>query len=163
MGRRRQGTAGDFVDLVALLPWWAGVALAYISYLVLHRLAAPPVLTGGALPADLMSRTMISGLATAGQFVVPLLCCAAAAISAIRRKKRRDLVGQATGSAAMSAVSDMSWQEFELLVGEAFRLQGFTVAERGGGGADGGVDLVLRRGGEKFLVQCKHWRSTRSV
>lgn len=32
-----------------------------------------------------------------------------------------------------------------------------------GGGADGGVDLVLTRtgknGGEKFLVQCKRWRA----
>ena len=32
------------------------------------------------------------------------------------------------------------------------------MAECGGGGADGGVDLILRRGGEKLLVQCKHWR-----
>lgn len=29
----------------------------------------------------------------------------------------------------------------------------------GGGGADGGVDLVLTRGGEKHLVQCKQWRA----
>lgn len=28
----------------------------------------------------------------------------------------------------------MSWQEFELLVGEAFRLQGYEVTERGGRG-----------------------------
>lgn len=33
------------------------------------------------------------------------------------------------------------------------------MTETGGGGADGGVDLVLRRGGEKFLVQCKQWRA----
>jgi restriction system protein len=59
----------------------------------------------------------------------------------------------------MSAVAEMSWQDFELLIGEAFRLQGFTVVERGGAGPDGGIDLLLKRDGEKFLVQCKHWRS----
>jgi restriction system protein len=41
----------------------------------------------------------------------------------------------------------------------AFRLHGFRVAETGGGGADGGVDLVLTKGGEKFLVQCKQWKA----
>lgn len=55
----------------------------------------------------------------------------------------------------------MSWREFELLVGEAFRLQGYHVVESGGGGADGGVDLRLRRGNETFLVQCKQWRAVR--
>ena len=53
----------------------------------------------------------------------------------------------------------MSWREFEMLVGEAFRLQGFDVLETGGNGADGGVDLLLRKGNERFLVQCKQWKA----
>ena len=31
--------------------------------------------------------------------------------------------------------------------------------ETGGGAADGGVDLVLAKGTEKLLVQCKQWRA----
>jgi restriction system protein len=66
-------------------------------------------------------------------------------------------------SEASDALDGMSWREFEMLVGEGFRLQGYQVAETGGGGADGGVDLVLRKtgetSGEKFLVQCKQWRA----
>jgi len=46
-----------------------------------------------------------------------------------------------------------------MLIGEAFRPQGFTVTETGGGDADGGVDLVLAKNGEKFLVQCKQWKA----
>ena len=53
----------------------------------------------------------------------------------------------------------MNWRDFELLVGEAFRLRGYTVTETGGGGADGGIDLQLTRGGETFLVQCKQWKA----
>jgi restriction system protein len=53
----------------------------------------------------------------------------------------------------------MNWRDFELLVGEAFRLRGYSVEETGGGGADGGVDLRLRKGNEVFLVQCKQWRA----
>lgn len=41
----------------------------------------------------------------------------------------------------------------------AFRLRGYAATEIGGGGADGGVDLVLARGGEKFVVQCKQWKA----
>ncbi len=53
----------------------------------------------------------------------------------------------------------MSWREFELLVGEAFRLQGYRVTENGGGGPDGGIDLTMTKGSEKFLVQCKQWKA----
>jgi hypothetical protein len=52
----------------------------------------------------------------------------------------------------------MSWREFERLVGEAFRQRGYTVTGFGGSGPDGGVDLGLMKNGERFLVQCKHWR-----
>lgn len=42
----------------------------------------------------------------------------------------------------------------------ARRLAGVAVgAASGGDGPDGGVDLVLNRGAEKVLVQCKQWRA----
>jgi restriction system protein len=40
------------------------------------------------------------------------------------------------------SVRSRSWQEFERLVGEAFRRQGYVVAQTQAG-ADGGVDLIL--------------------
>lgn len=39
------------------------------------------------------------------------------------------------------------------------RAQGYRVSPTNSG-PDGGVDLVLRREGETFLVQCKRWRAT---
>ena len=62
-------------------------------------------------------------------------------------------------SQASDALDGVTWREFEWLVGEGFRLRGYRVVESGGGGPDGGVDLVLTQGGEKFLVQCKQWRA----
>lgn len=53
----------------------------------------------------------------------------------------------------------MDWQEFEGLVAETFRQQGYHVVERGGNGPDGGVDLELYQGSDKYLVQCKQWKS----
>jgi restriction system protein len=80
----------------------------------------------------------------------------AALISALRRYVVRQRF------AAQRSLDDMralTWQQFETIVGEAFRRQGYSVIETGQGGADGGVDLELTRAGERFLVQCKQYRA----
>lgn len=149
------------MDLVAKLPWWGCVALALVSYLVLHMLAVgpkPAVLQPGQLGA-FVQRSMLAALALPAQFIVPVLCLIAALGSFLKRKQRQALVGQVTQSKSADSLNDMSWREFELLVGEAFRLQGYQVSEQGGTQPDGGVDLVLRKGGETFLVQCKQWKA----
>jgi hypothetical protein len=51
-------------------------------------------------------------------------------------------------------------QEFEFLVGEVLRREGWTVRERGRqGGPDGNIDLEIRRGKEQRIVQAKRWES----
>lgn len=51
-------------------------------------------------------------------------------------------------------------QEFEWLVGELFRREGWQVKETGRqDGPDGNVDLELRRDGRRMIVQCKRWGS----
>lgn len=161
LARKKTSFAEDLMDLVSLLPWWVGVTLAVISYMLLHRLVVPPTVT--ALPpsqmGDVIARSMISAFAGLGQYVLPLICLAGAGVSAWRRRQRRTLISNTTQAKGADALNGMSWREFEILVGEAFRLQGFSVSETGGGGADGGVDLVLSKGTEKFLVQCKQWKA----
>ncbi len=104
-------------------------------------------------------QNFFKGLAGAGQYLAPLVCAFGAMASAWRRWERKRLVSDVRSRSAASALNEMSWQEFEMLVGEAFRSGGYSVIETGGGGADGGVDLVLRKDGEKYLVQCKQWRA----
>lgn len=54
----------------------------------------------------------------------------------------------------------MSWQEFERYAALVFERGGWQVTITGGGGADNGVDLILRRGPRvKVIVQCKHYKS----
>lgn len=148
------------MDLVALLPWWGGVVLALFSYLILHQFAAPPQapLQSGQM-ANFFGRSMIAAFAFPLQVIVPVLCLLGALVSFLRRRKRELLVTNVAQSRSADALSAMSWREFETLVGEAFRLQGYQVTEQGGSQADGGVDLVLRKGNEKFLVQCKQWKA----
>lgn len=54
---------------------------------------------------------------------------------------------------------DLDWQEFELLVGEVYRRQGYQVELCAGLGGDGGIDLILHKDGERIVVQCKKWNS----
>lgn len=136
------------MDLVAMLPWWAGVALAVLLYLALHRVASQEVLTTVKLGemGAMVTQTLWKTLATFGQYLLPLVCLAGAGVSAWRRQQRRKLITTVGENKAADALDDMSWREFEMLVGEAFRLQGYGVLETGGGGADGGVDLALSKG-----------------
>ena len=153
------------MDLIAMLPWWSGVVLALLSYVLLHGVASQPMMAAtqpGQMSA-VVTQGLWKGLASAGQYILPILCLAGAGVSAWRRQEHQRLVADMTKSKATDALDGMSWREFEMLVGEGFRLQGYQVGETGGGGADGGVDLVLAKpgtnGGEKFLVQCKQWRA----
>ncbi|MBS0454896.1 MAG: restriction endonuclease [Proteobacteria bacterium] len=159
--RRKTSPLEDFLELVAMMPWWAGVALALLAYVLLHRFAQP-VQLAGVKPADMATAAVRSAGATlAGfaQYIVPVLCLLGAGMSAWRRHTRRTLLTAVAHARGADALDGISWREFEVLVAEAFRLQGFQVTETGGGGADGGVDLVLAKGGEKFLVQCKQWKA----
>ena len=151
----------DMLDLVSMLPWWAGVVIAVIGYVVLHRMASP-VQIAAAQPGqvgNVITHTVISGLATAGQYIVPLVGLVGAVMSFFRRRQRTALVTEVAHAKSANVLDGISWREFEILVGEAYRLQGYQVTETGCGGADGGIDLALTRGNEKFLVQCKQWKA----
>lgn len=60
----------------------------------------------------------------------------------------------------LQALRQLSWQDFERMVGQVYSKHGWRVEETGLGGADGGVDLLLRSGAQKIIVQCKHYKTT---
>lgn len=136
------------------------MVLAILAYTVLHRYAiAPSVTPGPGQMGQFAIGHLAKSLATWGQYLVPLLLLAGAAASAIGRHKRKGLIADVQDESTGAALRAITWRDFELLVGEAFRMRGYTVEETGGGGADGGIDLRLKRGGETSLVQCKQWRA----
>ena len=59
---------------------------------------------------------------------------------------------------AMSAVRKMKWPNFELLIAEGFRVQGFTVSGFSSPGAPAGSDMIVEKGQKKFCVQCRDWQ-----
>lgn len=161
MSRRNQSLFEDLIDIATKLPWWIGVLLAVVAYVGLHQYAAveiPNIVTAQNMGASLVAR-LLQNLAMFGQYLLPVCFLIGALFSAMRRHKRHALHATVSGSPSRDVLEGMSWQDFEKLVGEGFRQRGFRVSEVGGGGADGGVDLVLHQGSDKYLVQCKQWKA----
>lgn len=161
MARRGRSLIEGLLELTSKLPWWAGVLLAIVAYAWLHSIAnsdTTAVAQAGKMGA-FVGQSVFTGLASVGQYLLPFVFLLGAALSAYGRFMRRALHAQVAASPDHGALNDMSWQQFEVVVGEAFRRKGYSVAKKGGGGADGGVDLVLTKQGETFLVQCKQWRA----
>jgi restriction system protein len=163
MARRKQSPVEDLIEITSKLPWWVGVVLAIVAYVWLHSVATSEV-TAVVQPGkmgDFISQNLYKTLASVGQYLLPFAFSVGAAMSAYGRYKRRALHEQVAASPNRGALNDMNWQQFEALVGEAFRHKGYAVTETGGGGADGGIDLALKKEGETFLVQCKQWKATK--
>jgi restriction system protein len=146
------------MDLLVSLPWWAGVAVGLVGFAVIRwGVGAWFAASGGQLGKAIGAQLGAGALGPLAWMFLGL-CCLAALFSKIRSRQRARLLDS---QQSIEAIRSMSWQAFERLVGEAYRRQGYAVTETGQGGADGGVDLLLRRDGRTTLVQCKHWRSQR--
>ena len=141
MGKKR--TARQGLDLVADLPWPWGVGFAIASWWALHMLAGS---------AALLSKA----IGTVFQWIVPPLLLVAALVSWLRARKAAALLNTTLDAELLRA---LSWRDFERLLFAAFEAHGFEVQDRGGYGADGGVDLVAKRDDQKYYVQCKHWKT----
>lgn len=130
-------------------------------YLVVMSIACYVGL-GMALPHALLNYPVLAPLARLGVAAAPL-----AAIVLLlplpgalwRAWRERHLVRKLRSIDALRA---MDWRQFEILMRRIFESQGYNAERTGGDGADGGVDIVLRRKGFAVLVQCKQWK-TRQV
>jgi restriction system protein len=147
MARRRE----SIVDILFVLPWWASVIAAAVVYVV----------CAFALPAYLASSPFTAGIGNATKTAAPyvaalfLLVGFGSFLRSYLIRQRFDAI------AGLEGIRDLSWRQFESIVGEAFRRRGYSVMENAVDGPDGGVDLVLRKNGEKFYVQCKRWKQSR--
>jgi restriction system protein len=159
---RRSSVFEDLMELSARLPWGVALGLAVFSYGGLHwiagrfALAAPPYAVGDLGAAYIHS--LIAALATLFQFILPLALVAGAIVSLVRRLRGAVLFDRAVAG-GRPAVDRLTWSDFERVIGEAFRRDGYAVQGNLEGGPDGGVDLVLQKGSMQYLVQCKHWRT----
>ncbi len=144
------------MDLMASLPWPVGIATGLVLYWVIrHGVGLYFDNTGGAVLGGLGEQLGKGALAPLA-WVAMLSCWAAASVSFFKSRQRRQRLDSRQ---ELDSIASIGWKQFEMLAGDAFRRPVYSVEETGLGGADGGIDLVIRKDGRKELVQCKQWRS----
>lgn len=159
MARRSESS---LIEDLMKAPWWISAILAVISYLGL-RFLVPSILQNS---AGLLSQ----GLAKASPSFAPFVSLVfvftgiiSVILSVITKKKEDENVGRKRElferQKNLPDISALKWREFEEVIGEAYKRQGYQVEQRGGNEPDGGIDLILRKKGEMVLVQCKHWEA----
>jgi restriction system protein len=152
MGRRRK----KGIEAVAALPWPVGIVLGIVAFVAIrYGVGWYFAASGSPITQEMGQQLLASGMYAPLAWMFLVICWLGALLSYLASRKRKRLLATQTGLDSLRA---MSWREFEMLVGEAFRRQGYAVEETGLGGADGGVDLILRKAGRTELVQCKQWR-----
>lgn len=140
--------------LATRLPWWCHLILAVLVWPLSALLVD---YFGSATPASTIRLVLAQELA---QFIplvatiLSLVFCSFSAISAFCFWRRGELFRSQT---SLQSIRNLSWQDFERYIGEIYRRKGYVIEEKGLGGADGGIDLIVRKNDAKFLVQCKTW------
>lgn len=134
MKKKRKQKELSMPEGLASMPWWTGAA--FCSVFLLISLVLPWYL---ALSCYFVA--FLAFLGTIGSIV------------------RQYMNGQLLDTQARRGRNfrNLNWREFERLCQEAFRRLGYLSIESDPG-PDGGWDIVLRKEGKKYLVQCKHWK-----
>ena len=152
MARRTQSG----LETVASMPWQIGIALGLIGYIAIRHGIGWYL---GSLNDPIWSRvgkSAAAGVYAPFAWMLLVGCWSAAVASFVGHLYRRKLLDGQTG---IDSLRQISWHQFEQLAGEAFRRQGYEIKETGLGGADGGIDLILRKDSRTTLVQCKQWQN----
>ena len=142
MGRKSQSTLEDLIEIASYMPWWAGLICAAISYVFFDFLSVNT--------DSKITETFFLVL----KYFFAVGFTGGAIVSAVKQWKRGEIFNKQTG---IDTIRNLTWYQFELLISEAFRRQGYSVRETEYG-PDGGVDLILNKNNKKLFVQCKHWK-----
>jgi hypothetical protein len=132
MARRRDD---GLLHLLTGLPWWVSVAISVIVYVALRWLAP-------AIEFDNLVFKNVAKVVPQTAWFFALIFLFVAAFSFFKSWQRRHLLDSRSD---LDSIRALSWSDFELLVGEAFRRQGYAVEKCGGWG----IGRVLYKGGQK--------------
>lgn len=137
-------------DFFMSTPWWTCPLLAGVVYVILAFI----------MPSLLSTQPKLEYVSQVPRIFAPWAVVLIVLTGLTAWARRLSGSWLLDGQRGVDTVSNLTWSEFEQLTAAAFRRQGYRVMENCGGGADGGIDLVLVRGDERVLVQCKHWRTS---
>ena len=109
--RRKTSPFEDLISLAALLPWWASLLIALVSWFFLHGVATstPPAMTHANQFSEAMTGTVLRSFAMVGQYLIPLALVFGAIGSIAGRAKRKKLIKDV--AAGHSAGQNRRWHQ----------------------------------------------------
>jgi restriction system protein len=135
-------------EILLKLPWWVSALLGLLAFAGIRW--GLPALAGN----DNSRQLLVKGIVLLAPLALVIFGIFAIGSFWFGQSRRRLIDEQAS----FESLRNTPWKQFEFLVAEAYRRQGYLVEYSLGRGADGGVDLILRRDGRTSLVQCKQWK-----
>ncbi|MCD4741115.1 MAG: restriction endonuclease [Desulfobacteraceae bacterium] len=151
MSRKNTSIAEDILSLLILCPWYVSVIVSGIVYVSLKYYL--PTFE----PESILYKGIIEIISRfAGIFAIFFLI--PAPISAIQSFRKKALL---KNQKDINSIKSLNWRDFEFLVAQAYREQGYRVIENEEVGPDGGIDLVIKKNSNIYIVQCKQWRSVK--
>ncbi len=162
MTRRYRKSSGEevFEELVkmsSILPWWISVGVAILLFIFVPLGIPKP---GGAfLPNQVPGVVvgMIFGIAF--KYFIPLALVFGGIVNLFKRGKSAWIFSSISSNGAKETLRKLNWKDFEFLISEYFKKQGYKVNLINAQGADGGIDIKLIKDDALYLVQCKHYKA----
>jgi restriction system protein len=145
-------------EILSNSPWWVGVVFSAISYIAM-KFVFPAIYSDHRVFSGIVSALSSKASLIALILLIPAFISAVRSITSLRLFKRQRTRYINSPTSGNQSIQNLNWKQFEQLIAEAYRQQGYSVEENHQLGADGGVDVRLFKDGEYFLVQCKHWKT----
>jgi restriction system protein len=140
----------NIIDFLAQVPWWAYLAISASFYLLLNYLV-PYFEVQNAL----FNEAQVSlGPAIAPVVALALLAPASFSLLKLNRKNKLHELRE-----EIKSIQELPWQQFKEMVAEAYRRSGYMILETSSFATDPGVDLVMRKSANLYLLQCRYWQN----
>lgn len=132
--RRRTSTLDDLLKIAMKIPLWANLLIAGGSFVTLRYYGGSELPTMGVVPIGHLAETVgfyiLRLAAFIGQFVIPPIFLLGGILGWIQRSIRARKFRNITRSSQPGVlIRNLTWDQFERMVGEALRRQGYSVNE----------------------------------
>lgn len=146
-----------WLSKMAKIPPWICICLSILTYLLLTQWVSPQLQasTNPTLLAYLPHwQEALSIIAPLLSIVLLLPVYVAVRTAYIKRNAISSHVAE-------HQLAQLSWLEFEALVSDNYRQQGYKVTQKLDYSDDDTVDMELTKGQTLILVNCKYWQSSK--
>lgn len=128
--RKRQSAYEEAIEVFSKLPWQACMILAVVSWIGFHwmSLIKPPEAHN---IVEMSHSVWINLIKTVGmfmQYLAPLCLFLAALTSWLGKQRRQKMLSEAEHRTSSNHLQQLSWRQFEQLVGAYFEKQGYLVS-----------------------------------